>query len=419
MDGFEVLRALERRGSEVPVIVYTGTGNYDRCVQARPARRLRVHRQGRADRAGRAGDRAARSSGAGSAPRCSRSGVSWTGRPRWSAASAAMRAAPREQIARVAPMPSTVLIVGESGTGKELVARELHRLGAAAARRRSSPSTAPRCPSSLVESELFGHERGAFTGAIVTRKGAFEAAERGTLFLDEIGELPLAGAGQAAPRARGAAGHPGRRHAAGRRSRPASSRPPTAISRPRSAPDGSARTSTTGSTSTRSPSRRSASGCRDVPETRRAVRDRRSAPGSACARRGSRPDALELLMGYDWRRNNVRELRNVVERMIIATDGDVIGPEQVPPEIRRRSRSRRAGRRRDLPGAQGGGRAADRRSPRSSGTSGTSPGRRRRSAWRITPACSRSCAGTGSGERLSSVSCRTHSTALTVSCGTH
>src|SRR6476661_7998004 len=78
-----------------------------------------------------------------------------------------------------------------SGFGKELVARELHRLGP----HPTASFLAINCaalPEQLVESELFGHERGAFTGATATRKGAFEAAERGTLFLDEIGELPLA-----------------------------------------------------------------------------------------------------------------------------------------------------------------------------------------------------------------------------------
>ena len=96
----------------------------------------------------------------------------------------------RETIARVAPVPSPVLIVGESGSGKELVARDLHRFGP----HPTGPFVAINCaalPESLVESELFGHERGAFTGAVSTRKGAFESAERGTLFLDEIGELPL------------------------------------------------------------------------------------------------------------------------------------------------------------------------------------------------------------------------------------
>jgi transcriptional regulator with GAF, ATPase, and Fis domain len=96
----------------------------------------------------------------------------------------------RDAIARVAPIPSTVLIVGESGTGKELVARELHRLGPG----EKTPLVAVNSaalPEQLVESELFGHERGAFTGADRLRRGAFENAGNGTLFLDEVGELPL------------------------------------------------------------------------------------------------------------------------------------------------------------------------------------------------------------------------------------
>src|SRR5690349_22113844 len=104
-------------------------------------------------------------------------------------ASPAMQAL-KDAIGRVAKIPSPVLIVGESGSGKELVARELHRLGA----RPKGPFVAlnsAALPENLVEDELFGHERGAFTGANAIRKGAFEAAAGGTLFLDEIGELPL------------------------------------------------------------------------------------------------------------------------------------------------------------------------------------------------------------------------------------
>ncbi len=96
-----------------------------------------------------------------------------------------------ELISRVAPTPSTVLVSGESGTGKELVARALHYQGPRAGR----PFLSLNCaalPESLLESELFGHERGAFTGAVAMRKGKFEAADTGTLFLDEIGEMPLA-----------------------------------------------------------------------------------------------------------------------------------------------------------------------------------------------------------------------------------
>jgi sigma-54 specific flagellar transcriptional regulator A len=93
-------------------------------------------------------------------------------------------------IRQVAPTNSNVLILGESGTGKELIARQLH----AASRRADSPFVAVNCgaiPADLLESELFGHEKGAFTGALTARVGRFEFANGGTLFLDEIGDMSL------------------------------------------------------------------------------------------------------------------------------------------------------------------------------------------------------------------------------------
>jgi transcriptional regulator with GAF, ATPase, and Fis domain len=93
-------------------------------------------------------------------------------------------------VGEVLPTDSTVLLIGETGTGKEVIARVLHAHGP----RHDHPLVCVNCaalPPTLIESELFGHERGAFTGAVAMRPGRFQLAHRGTLFLDEIGELPL------------------------------------------------------------------------------------------------------------------------------------------------------------------------------------------------------------------------------------
>ena len=211
------------------------------------------------------------------------------------------------------------------------MARELHRLGAQPA----APFVALNAaalPEHLVESELFGHERGAFTGANATRRGAFEAAEHGTLFLDEIGELPLAAQAKLL------------RVLEDRRvTRVGATRPLAVEARVVAATNRNLEAEVQAGRFRQDLYYRLNVHQIAVPP----LRERRSdvpeiAEGFAaaiCARFGIRPkrlapDTLELLMGYDWSRNNVRELRNVVERMIIATDGEVIGPDQVPSEIR-------------------------------------------------------------------------------------
>ncbi len=329
MDGFEVLRVMREREIDVPVIVYTGTGDYERCAQAirlgaysfidkaEPMQRVvqevknalergRLVTEVKVLRARADADTALLGEGA------------------------AMRKL-REEIRRLAPIPSPVLILGESGSGKELVARDLHTFGSAP----KAPFIAVNCAAlaeSLVESELFGHERGAFTGAEKLRRGAFELAGKGTLLLDEIGELPL----------------------------PVQAKLLRALEAREITRLGAERTTTIDA-------RVVAATHRDLDADVEAKRFRqdlyfrlnvhilRVPPlrertsdiaqlvehflDNLCARFGMRsksiePEALQLLVNYDWRRNNVRELRNIVERLIIAAGAENIRAEHVPPEMR-------------------------------------------------------------------------------------
>jgi DNA-binding NtrC family response regulator len=333
MDGFDVLRALERTGSEVPVIVYTGTGNYERCIQA-----IRLGAYGFIDKAEpmervvqeveTAIERKRLRTEVAALQRKLEAETSLIG-------SSAAIARLRDAMARVAPIPSPVLIVGESGSGKELVARDLHRLGPYPAGPFVAINSAA-LPEHLVESELFGHERGAFTGAASTRKGAFESADRGTLFLDEIGELPL----PAQAKLLRVLEERRVTRLGSTRSIPVEARVVAATHRELEAEVAAGRFRQDlyyriNVHVVRVPPLRDR--LSDIPEL--ATRFM----ASISERFGRRTpklsgDALEVLMGYDWSQNNVRELRNVVERMIIAADGDVLRAEHVPSDILDRSR---------------------------------------------------------------------------------
>jgi two-component system nitrogen regulation response regulator NtrX len=334
MDGFAVLRALEERGSQVPVIVYTGAGNYDRCIQA-----VRLGAYGFIDKS-EPMERVVREvETVLERKRLLNEVVSLRrqlGESSLVGESPALRRL-REGIARVAPIPSPVLITGESGSGKELVARDLHQNGPGAGGPFVAINSAA-LPENLIESELFGHERGAFTGAVTTRKGAFEAAEHGTLFLDEIGELPL----QAQAKLLRVLEERRVTRVGGNRSIAVDPRIVAATNRDLEAEAAAGRFR-------QDLYFRLSVHVLHVPPLRDRLSDIPELVGlfvaATCERFRIRPkkmspDALDLLMAYDWSRNNVRELRNVVERMIIAADGDVLRPEHVPAEIQEHGGSR-------------------------------------------------------------------------------
>jgi DNA-binding NtrC family response regulator len=328
MDGFAVLRALKHRGDDTPVIVYTGTGDFDRCIEA-----VRLGAAGFIDKAEPMERVAQDVEHAIERHRLRREVFALRtqlGESTLTGRSGAMEQLRRE-LARVAVVPSAVLITGESGTGKEHAARELHRLGA----HPTAPLIAINCaalPEHLVESELFGHERGAFTGATGMRKGAFEAAGNGTLFLDEIGEMPLA-------------------------MQPKLLRVLEDHTITRVGSNAAIRVS----------ARVVAATNRDLEEMVRAkefredllyrlnvhvvrmppLRDRREDVPllagrfveAACREFGIlpktiAPEAREALVAYDWKRNNARELRNAIERAVVAAEGETIRVADLPASVR-------------------------------------------------------------------------------------
>ena len=329
IDGFEVLRSMQHRGIETPVIVYTGTGSYDRCVQA-----VRLGAYGFIDKAEPIERVVQEIENAMSRGRLVGELRSLRSRLQSDSSlvgdSAPMRSL-RDAIARLAPIPSSVLIVGESGTGKELVARELHRRGPGERTSLVAVNSAA-LPEQLVESELFGHERGAFTGADRLRRGAFENAGNGTLFLDEIGELPLP--------------------AQAKLLRVLEDRKVTRVGGDRAIPI----TARVVAATNRDLEREVDAGrfrqdlyyrlnvhTLRVPPLRERLSDlpllvehllRAVAAYLRVRPRTITPEAVALLAAYDWRKNNVRELRNCLERMMIASDSAMIRADDVPPELR-------------------------------------------------------------------------------------
>ena len=328
LDGFDVLRAMEHQEIDVPVIVYTGTGSFDRCAEAvrlgafgfidkaEPMERV-VHEVRLAlrqsDLRERLGQLEEQTSGAS---------------PLIGESEAMLQL--RTTIGRLARIPSPVLVLGESGTGKELVAGELHRLSP----RRDEAFVPVNCggfSEGLVDSDLFGHDRGAFTGAVKARRGAFERASAGTLFLDEIGELP--GAVQARLLRVLEGGEVTR--LGGEDSITVGARVVAATHRDLEAEveKGSFRQDLLYRLNVH---------VLRVPPLRERPDDipllaahfaATLAPGLGLAPRPLSDEAMAALRARRWGRNNVRELRNTIERMIIASDGPALDAGDLPPDL--------------------------------------------------------------------------------------
>ncbi len=325
MDGLALLSNLRQRGVDVPVIVLTGHGDEftaARCLEAgadhfldKPPERaaLLLAVKNAADR-GRLAEENRRLRTGGEEP------------PPLLGDAAAM-AELREGIARVAPSRATVLIVGESGTGKELVARRIHHLSP----RAIQPFIRVNCaaiPEELIESELFGHERGAFTGAVRKQTGKFVQAEGGTIFLDEVGDmsertqakvLRVLQDGEVEPVGAGVVRHVDVRVIAA-----TNKDLPTEVRTGRFREDLYFRLSVV---VLRTPSL--SQHPEDIPRLVEHFSSR------ACEEYNRRPkrwseQALRQLAGYQWP-GNVRELKNVIERAVIMELDDEINSVELAP----------------------------------------------------------------------------------------
>jgi DNA-binding NtrC family response regulator len=230
----------------------------------------------------------------------------------------------------VAPSSAPVLITGESGTGKEVVARTIHELSSC----RSNSFVAVNCaaiPETLIESELFGHEKGAFTGAFDSRMGCFELAQGGTLLLDEIGEMPLTAQAKLL------------RVLEDSKVRRLGAKTETSVS-----VRVLASTNRTPEEAVKSGNLRSDLYYRlnvvhiSMPPLRDHLEDLELLATSLiedlCQKHSRRtkaldPESLRLMHEYPWP-GNVRELRNVLERAVVTCPGDVIMPENLPNTVR-------------------------------------------------------------------------------------
>jgi nitrogen regulation protein NR(I) len=328
LGGLELLREARARYPDVPVIMITAHGTVDTAVEAMKAGAFDyISKPFEQEELKKVIAKAARARELEQQHVHPADGE----RPPLVGQSPSMRAV-YEVIAKVADSPSTVLITGESGTGKELVAQALHRGSA----RRDQPLIKVNCaaiPKDLVESELFGYEKGAFTGAVGSKPGRFELADGGTLFLDEIGEIPV----EMQVKLMRALQESEFERVGGIRTLHVDVRLIAATNRDLKAliADGRFREDLYYRLAV-------------VPIALPPLRERREDIPALVQhfiekydrRLGKKverldADALDLLMRYAWP-GNIRELENLMERSVLFADGPVIGADALPDSLRER-----------------------------------------------------------------------------------
>ena len=332
MDGIELLKAARARGHAATFIMVTAFASVDSAIDAikagawdyitKPVRNEEIlHRLQQIDalRDLREENRALRSMVRGDAQAA------------FQFVSPAMQETER-LIGRVAPTDSTVLIGGESGTGKGVTARRIHELSA----RRDAPFVTVNCgaiPENLIESELFGHTKGAFTSADRARKGLFAQADRGTIFLDEIGELPLPMQTKLLHVIEAKEVRP----LGAEQSRKVDVRIIAATNRnlPGFVTQGHFREDLFFRLSmfqiVMPPLRERRA---DIPALLRHLVAQRSSAAGSKQLLSIEPDAEDLLLAFDWP-GNIRQLENVLHRAAILADGGRIRIADLPPEVSR------------------------------------------------------------------------------------
>ncbi len=337
-DGLWLLRRLKEDLPDCPVVFLTGQGNVDAAVEAiRDGAYDFIEKPVDAARLRTCIGRALEKKETMREVQGLRRRLRQLGSVDFIGQSPAMRRV-LDLVEKVAPSKASVAISGESGTGKEMVARAVHNLSP----RRAKPFIAVNCasiPPTLMESEMFGHERGAFTGADQRRPGVFELAHGGTLFLDEVGEIPI----ELQPKLLRALEENRLRRVGGKVELEVDVRVLCATNRDLKAEIKNHR-------------------FREDLFFRLNVfqiplpplRDRREdvallaqhfverfAGDSGKRVTGVHPDALKLLEGHEWP-GNIRELRNAIERAVILSEGELILPDQLPPDLAGRGPERQA-----------------------------------------------------------------------------